>query len=718
MHWIPDEAREALRGDHTPGCRATAWYDGRITEQDLEVISCTERQAYGGEDVRVTIDATVADADGRLAPVKVTDPLSPYGQQLDVRATVGWGDEEILSVPVGRFRIQKPAPTGRWRLYEAPSESVVTEQTGWVFASPETVLDAQGYAAFSVATSLSGGRVAAAWSSGDRHISQLPARTRLSVRDAAGVWGAPVTYPYNQSPAGLAARPNSDRLALLTIDTATGTRVGKVSITTDGGVTWPVSGRTVEYGGTGWRFPSCLAWFDDGTADGIMISASYSAEGVRVVKSTDEGQTWTPVVQWSDMTFPLDNETTVTPLTATHWLAFTRHNDADHDEHWTWARETLDAGVTWSDPWKAVPVSGGMPGVTKLADGSLIMPIRHTTLDSFADGDAYWEWAWSADNARTWQRYNPDWPGLMMYGQFVEVGPSEVLLVGSTQPTTASISNCRTWARPITYGTRTTRTTLDRWYPTPGVVPLTAEDLQLSLVKSEIVGLMQPAAGATVAGEVARLCAGLVPVSGLPAVTVPKQGVYEEERHRTVKTLLALAGQVPAPTRGGSLTGRSAQRKTFPDLVVSPTAGNWIDAAVYPDDDGVVNVVQTSGEGTDAAQLIRGLAREVSGPLRWDGPMGPISLRHSSPFYTTTAAANAGAATMLAKRRAARELRVEAVMTYDPTVDCLDTHRIWLAPGLEPLGLVVGLSRDLVKGGPMSVTYTIPRDTVENWIRP
>lgn len=98
--------------------------------------------------------------------------------------------------------------------------------------------------------------------------------------------------------------------------------------------------------------------------------------------------------------------------------------------------------------------------------------------------------------------------------------------------------------------------------------------------------------------------------------------------------------------------------------------------------------------------------------------MGPISLRHSSPLYTTTARANAGAATLLSKRRAARELRVEAVMAYDPTVDCLDTHQIWLAPGLEPLGLVVGLSRDLVKGGPMTVTYTIPRDTVENWIRP
>lgn len=255
----------------------------------------------------------------------------------------------------------------------------------------------------------------------------------------------------------------------------------------------------------------------------------------------------------------------------------------------------------------------------------------------------------------------------------------------------------------------------DVMLPTGGVVTLEGEDLQMAVEDAEIPGLMQPLPGASVASEVQRLCAGLVGVDmqSIPVGVVPRAGTYESGRMQTVRTLLDRVGRVPAPGRDGSLRALSPLRSTTPDLVVMPGDAEVL---VSLDDDGLVNVVLTTGEEADSP--IRGAAYESSGPYRHTGPLGPRIHRHSSPLYTTSTAANAGAVTILSRLTAAREVVVRATMPCDPSVDVLDTHRVWLAPGLTPLALVTEIEADLMAGGDMQVTYSVAREEVDRWTRP
>lgn len=258
------------------------------------------------------------------------------------------------------------------------------------------------------------------------------------------------------------------------------------------------------------------------------------------------------------------------------------------------------------------------------------------------------------------------------------------------------------------------------WLPTGGEISLQGVDLITNLQRMEILGVMQPLPGATVRSEIQRLCQSRrvpVDVDSIPDTAVGSLGVYPQDALEAVTTLLDLVELVPAMGRDGTLTALSVSRKTTPDLLVTPDSGRLVDSWIKPDDDKIRNIFAATGEGGSGSSLVRGDARENVGPYRSTGPFGWVIERISSPLYLTNTQATRGAATALAKHLAGRELVAQARLTYDPSIDVLDTHKVWFAPGLVIPALVTGTKYSPDAGGDMEVTYAVSRQEVETWIR-
>lgn len=123
MWSAPESLAVALQGTHHVLTDASAWYDGRCTVPDLELIDGTITEEYDGDFVRSTLSATVADPDGTLSPRRPTDPLSPYGQEIRIREGVGAAPQWDW-VPSGAFRIDDPQPSGGWIPYRPAGDAV------------------------------------------------------------------------------------------------------------------------------------------------------------------------------------------------------------------------------------------------------------------------------------------------------------------------------------------------------------------------------------------------------------------------------------------------------------------------------------------------------------------------------------------------------------------------------------------------------------------
>lgn len=122
---------QLVSGDHEVTVEADAFYDGEATAEDLAVTEGSWSQSFDGSRVRSTLDLTIADPDGEFAPVRVTDPLAAYGQQIVARVSVGIGRLAVQeSIPLGTFRIESSDPEGGWRVYQPPGQKPQWVPTG------------------------------------------------------------------------------------------------------------------------------------------------------------------------------------------------------------------------------------------------------------------------------------------------------------------------------------------------------------------------------------------------------------------------------------------------------------------------------------------------------------------------------------------------------------------------------------------------------------
>ena len=193
-----------------------------------------------------------------------------------------------------------------------------------------------------------------------------------------------------------------------------------------------------------------------------------------------------------------------------------------------------------------------------------------------------------------------------------------------------------------------------------------------------------------------------------------KAAVYESIRLNAIMALILSEGVVARASRDGLL--EFVELPTTVSKQVTLAAGEWVAAVMELDRDGIYNVVVTTNDQADSR--ITGMARELYGPLSARSPLKPRIWRHSSPWYTTKARANAGAAKRLAALIAERSLPVKAWLPFDPTVDVGDLHTLSLVPGsLEPDARVMQVRWSLGDAD-MEITYSVPRSEVEAWTRP
>ena len=126
---------DMLAGDVTLGVDADAWYDGQLVEEGLGVVDAKWSQKLADQNVRTTMQLVIDDDEGRLQPSEWADPLSPFGQHLQVGMTItaGWVTEPV---PLGRFRINDPESESSWRMVTKPRAGKVWFPTGGTVTVP------------------------------------------------------------------------------------------------------------------------------------------------------------------------------------------------------------------------------------------------------------------------------------------------------------------------------------------------------------------------------------------------------------------------------------------------------------------------------------------------------------------------------------------------------------------------------------------------------
>lgn len=105
---------DALRGSHTVVAQADVWYDGEMVAEDVDIA--------GGS---ITVDTTsfirrsgtcnITDKTGILLPKSFTSPLSPFGQEINIRRGILLPDGTKEMVSLGWFRIDNSKGRQTWR---------------------------------------------------------------------------------------------------------------------------------------------------------------------------------------------------------------------------------------------------------------------------------------------------------------------------------------------------------------------------------------------------------------------------------------------------------------------------------------------------------------------------------------------------------------------------------------------------------------------------
>ncbi len=265
----------------------------------------------------------------------------------------------------------------------------------------------------------------------------------------------------------------------------------------------------------------------------------------------------------------------------------------------------------------------------------------------------------------------------------------------------------RTWSVPLGVYRITSASDSSERYRGPvavdWVVDVAFSDRLKMLDDDDFLVPEGPVAGNSVWDEVRRLS----PIPVQPALgdaSVPAGTVYES-RADAVDTLLSLLGGVPHITRQGVLTARVVDRwltETVPDATITGV----IRLSTGMTDD-FYNQVATENPN-DPLIAASASIREDSNPLSVRRA-GGRTYKHSSSVYTTIAAAQAGAQTILARvstkraRSASVECLPEAILLELGDVarfEDVDQH-LWV------LGEVSGMRIPLSPTDPVSVDVVI-----------
>lgn len=221
----------------------------------------------------------------------------------------------------------------------------------------------------------------------------------------------------------------------------------------------------------------------------------------------------------------------------------------------------------------------------------------------------------------------------------------------------------------------------DHWLPTGGTVSLQLADLLAIIADSELVGTWGPPKSGTVASEMRRITADLVPldIDGVPGIATPlpldANGMYNTSRLDVLIDLARLIDGYLATTRTGAVTILKPSNTVVLD--VTRAAGNWVGINAAASRDGIYNAWECVGENTGTSTApIRGFAYEADGPTRYGGPLGIRLHQESSAFWPTSAHAQQAAEKRKAESIAARRRRFTVRARFDPRVEVLDMHRV------------------------------------------
>lgn len=215
-----------------------------------------------------------------------------------------------------------------------------------------------------------------------------------------------------------------------------------------------------------------------------------------------------------------------------------------------------------------------------------------------------------------------------------------------------------------------------------------------------------PRAGGTVWSEIRRLSP--IPIQErLGDAVVPRAMVYET-RLKAITDLIGLLGGVPHMTREGVLTARPSDA-----WMLSPTPVFDIDGVIEWGDSrsgDFKNQVRTTNP--DDASIV-GFARltDDSDPRSVNRAGGRTTV-HSSPLYTTSAAANTGAATRLRSVLSQRSRLITVVCSPEAyLIELGDFGRVYdPVQDREAFGEVVGYTFPLDPTAPPRLDLIVPQE--------
>uniref|UniRef100_UPI002622698F sialidase family protein n=1 Tax=uncultured Tessaracoccus sp. TaxID=905023 RepID=UPI002622698F len=348
---------------------------------------------------------------------------------------------DVIEVPRPKIKANAGIAT-LGQLHEAIEPSVSRR---WrVSGSPRMLADTDRYEAFPRVTRFGDG-VLVAWSSQTDHYQKNgPSYGQLAYSRDGVTWGAPVRLS-SGAHTPVAVRALGNRYAVLAM--TRGPFAGYLGVSSNPAS--PPSLKQLTHADWGappstWTFPADMLWVDNGTADGLMLAACYSGQGIYLTSSTDAGKTWEPQAnpiqaQFKDGSGPAESQLSKLPdgrlMMITRWDTHVRAG-----VHWgdMWVQWSRDDGRTWTKPRKAIADVSGQPATAVMPDGSLLVTLRDPRMDGSPQSLVLGE---SRDGGATWGLLDVD-PGRMMYADLVPLNDSTALLVGASEK---SSTNTDVW---------------------------------------------------------------------------------------------------------------------------------------------------------------------------------------------------------------------------------------------------------------------------------